>query len=303
MNTDWLFPWTAFPKAWDETKNHASAEGKNKHESIFSGFGKFGDPVGMTLWPKLSTYVNTRIPKKANELLGGVTKFTDDYSPHHALINAGIIKGDAAKASDKVSGFAINKPADTLAAVLGMIFGGGALFGGAGAGAAGGGAAGGGAAAGAGAGSGAGAASAAGPWASGYVLPAGSEFGAAGSGFGTLGSLVPGGSGAALGSAAGAAGTAVGSAAPAAGSAAPAAGMSPYGPYASGYQFAPGSQASLANVAPTGATNGGIFSDLDWKDPNTYQKLAKMMPQKGQDRQPEPVMPRGPGGVIFPEAW
>lgn len=138
MNLDWLNPYKAITMALRETKAHSGTKGGAHNESIGSGFGKAGDPIGMTLWPKLSTYVNTRIPKAANKYMAGVMD-KDPFINADKKYGLGHYLGGGKKG---VTGWVSDKPADSTAAVIGSLFGaaamglGGAATAGAGAGAA-----------------------------------------------------------------------------------------------------------------------------------------------------------------------
>lgn len=273
MNLDWLNPYKAVRNAWSETKAHSKSKGSGKHESIGSGFGKAGDPIGMTLWPKLSTYFNTRIPKAANQYLSGVMK-------KDPFINLDKKYGVGHYVGNGVTDWVTDKPADSIAAVIGAIYGAGAA-----AAAWGGGAAGGAGGAGAGAGGaagGAGSTVAAGPWAGGYV---GANLGGAGSGFGSLAGV---GGGTAGG--AGAAGGAAASATPGLAGA-----YSPYGPYASGYQFEGGAM-NLGEPAAATPTSG-------WQDAIKNMKTGQQQQDEEDERRKRDAIRNQPGSIIFPESW
>jgi hypothetical protein len=60
-------------------------------------------------------------------------------------------------------------------------------------------------------------------------------------------------------------------------------GMSAYGPYASGYQFPATSPYGGGFAGGSGGTAGGA-TGTDWSDPNTYRQMAQ---QQGQQQQPQ----------------
>lgn len=60
-----------------------------------------------------------------------------------------------------------------------------------------------------------------------------------------------------------------------------AAGMSPYGPYASGYQLPAGGGSGGAGATPAG---GG----MNWSDPNSWMQMARGMPSQQQPMQTQP---------------
>lgn len=242
MDWGWLNPVYALKEAWKTTKDAAENGGdkdKDKHKSVFSGIGRLSDPFMNAVAPDFATWLHERVPEKANSYVSGVM----DKDP---FINLDKKYGVGHYLGENTTDWVSNKPVDVIAAVLGAIYGGGALLGGAVGGAAGGAAGSGGGTAGSAAGT---AYSAAGPWASGYVFPTSSTFGGGGGFLSGMG-------GATLGETAGAAGYGV---------------------------LAP---STTAAAGPTAAapSSGGMFDfqSMDWSDPNTYMKLSKMMPKQQQ---------------------
>jgi hypothetical protein len=142
-------PLEQFKRAWKETKEAATdVKGKDKHRSVFSGFGRLTDPLSFMLGKDYTDIVHYKIPRAANSAMEpfvqaghygnpvywyGKETDNDQLNWLHDLGNA--------------------KGADILATVLGGVAAGGAMGGAGGAGGAGAGGASGGSAGGASGGS------------------------------------------------------------------------------------------------------------------------------------------------------
>ncbi|WP_415830371.1 hypothetical protein, partial [Bordetella flabilis] len=108
-----------------------SADGDN-HQSPIGALGSFGqkytDPLSWIFGDKWTNLVSNKIPELANS---GISKVMQPFEKIDKTINPVRRIPIVDKAGDWIA----NKPVDTLGALAGAVYGGGALLGGMGAGA------------------------------------------------------------------------------------------------------------------------------------------------------------------------
>jgi hypothetical protein len=144
---DMLLPWKQWQKAGEALKDPktvgskesiVNAARKDNHASPIAAVGSVGqrytDPLYGLLGEGYIKLINDTLPGYVNKVLSPVAKAGAKLDPLH------YVGGTVGKGQEYGEEWITNKPGDTLAMVLGAIYGGGAALGGGGAGAGGGGA-------------------------------------------------------------------------------------------------------------------------------------------------------------------
>ena len=142
---DLLLPWEGIKTATDALKKDKNVGSKasiknavkgDNHSSAVGAVGsigqRFSDPLATLFGEKYLTLINDTLPTAVNSALSPVAKAGAKLDPLH------YVGGDVGDAQKKGEDWITNKPGDTLAAVIGAIYGAGALAGSGGAGAGGG---------------------------------------------------------------------------------------------------------------------------------------------------------------------
>ncbi len=120
---DYLLPWKAVPNMIKDVKDVAKPSGKNEHGSIVGAIGKYADPGGALLGDRWMEFWHERVPAKVNEYLEPVGEF------HRKYLDPIAMAAPEDSKLQKVPDFVQAKGGDSVAAVLGAIYGLPAIFG------------------------------------------------------------------------------------------------------------------------------------------------------------------------------